>query len=123
VLAGIDHVQVSVPAGAEDVARAYWSGLLGLTELPKPPALAARGGCWFELPDGRQLHLGVEADRVPARKAHPAFTVHDVDAVAAAVGGAGYEVRWNTEALPRRRFFSDDPFGNRIEFTEPSTVP
>lgn len=62
MLAGIDHVQVSMPAGAEDEARAYWSGLLRLTELTKPPTLAARGGCWFALPDGRQLHLGVEAD-------------------------------------------------------------
>jgi catechol 2,3-dioxygenase-like lactoylglutathione lyase family enzyme len=117
----IHHVQVSCPPGAEERMRSFYGSVLGWTELPKPPLLAARGGCWFRVPglggpDG-ELHVGVEADFRPARKAHPAFVV-DVDAAARALEYAGYPVRWADPAeLPgRRRFHTDDAVGNRLEF-------
>ena len=117
----IHHVQVACPAGAEDDERAFYTGVLGWPELPKPPLLAARGGCWFRVPglggpDG-ELHVGVEADFRPARKAHPAFVV-DVDTVAAAIEAAGGSVTWADPAeIPgRRRFHAFDPVGNRLEF-------
>ncbi|MCP3804615.1 glyoxalase [Allokutzneria sp. A3M-2-11 16] len=113
----IHHVQVSCPAGGEDEIRRFYGGTLGWAELPKPPLLAARGGCWFEVPGGGELHVGVEADFRPARKAHPAFVV-DVDAVAETLTLAGYPVRWADPAeIPgRRRFHTVDAVGNRLEF-------
>ncbi len=103
--------------------RAFYSGVLGWAEVPKPPLLAARGGCWFAVPgtggpDG-ELHVGVEEPFHPARKAHPAFVV-DVDAMAAAVAAAGFEVRWAdpSEIPGRRRFHTNDPVGNRLEFLD-----
>ncbi|MBF6427114.1 glyoxalase [Nocardia cyriacigeorgica] len=117
----IHHVQVSCPVGGEDQQRAFYSGVLGWTELPKPPLLAARGGCWFRVPgvtgpDG-ELHVGAEPDFRPAAKAHPAFTV-DIDATAAALTTAGYPVNWADPAeIPgRRRFHTVDGAGNRLEF-------
>jgi catechol 2,3-dioxygenase-like lactoylglutathione lyase family enzyme len=117
----IHHVQVSAPPNAEERLRAFYTGLLGWTELPKPPLLAKRGGCWFTVPgvggpDG-ELHVGVEADFRPARKAHPAFVV-DVDATAARLEAADYPVTWADPAeIPgRRRFHTQDAVGNRIEF-------
>ena len=105
----IDHVQLAAPPGCEDEARGFFGELLGLREVEKPASLAARGGVWFE-----QLHIGVEEDFRPARKAHPAFVVDDLDALAARIG----EVRWD-DALPGvRRFYADDPWGNRLEFLE-----
>lgn len=119
----IHHVQVSAPPNAEDRLRAFYTGVLGWTELPKPPLLAKRGGCWFQVPglggpDG-ELHVGVEADFRPARKAHPAFVV-DVDATAAALQAADYPVTWADPAeIPgRRRFHTEDAVGNRLEFLE-----
>ena len=89
--------------------RAFYGGVLGMREVEKPPALAARGGVWFE-----QLHVGVEEGFAPARKAHPAFRVDDLDALAARIG----DVQWD-EAIPAvRRFYAHDPFGNRLEFLE-----
>ncbi|WAL68149.1 glyoxalase [Amycolatopsis cynarae] len=117
----IHHVQVCCPEGAEDRIRQFYGGTLGWTELPKPPVLAARGGCWFRVPgvggpDG-ELHVGVDQDFRPALKAHPAFVV-EVDAVAEALARDGYPVRWADPAeIPgRRRFHTDDPVGNRLEF-------
>lgn len=117
----IHHVQVSAPVGTEDRQRAFYNGVLGWDELEKPPLLAARGGCWFRVPgvggpDG-ELHVGVEADFRPAAKAHPAF-VADVDQVAAALTAAGAPVRWAdpAEVPGRRRFHTEDAFGNRLEF-------
>ncbi len=117
----IHHVQIACPPGAEARMRAFFTGVLGWTELAKPPLLAVRGGCWFLVPgvggpDG-ELHVGVEEPFQPARKAHPAFVV-DVDATADAVTAAGYEVRWADPAeIPgRRRFHTTDPVGNRLEF-------
>lgn len=120
----IHHVQVSAPAGSEDRQRAFYTGVLGWPELPRPPLLAARGGCWFRVPghggpDG-ELHVGVEADFRPAAKAHPAFVV-DVAALAglaAALTAAGHPVHWADPAeIPgRRRFHTTDAVGNRLEF-------
>ena len=100
--------------------RSFYVGVLGLTEVPKPPLLAARGGCWFAMADGAELHLGVEADFRPARKAHPGLLWPSLDELAARLSQAGYEVRWadREEIAGRRRFHTDDPVGNRLEFLD-----
>ncbi|MQY26815.1 hypothetical protein NRB56_23880 [Nocardia sp. RB56] len=123
-LAGmLHHVQVGCPPGGEDRQRAFYTGVLGWPELPKPPLLAARGGCWFRIPGhggpDSELHVGVEADFRPARKAHPAFVV-DAEATAAALTAAGSPVTWADPAeIPgRRRFHSEDGAGNRLEFID-----
>lgn len=119
----LHHVQIAAPRGSEDRLRAFYGDLLGWRELPKPPLLAARGGCWFEIP-GRggpsaELHVGIEDDFRPAKKAHPAVVV-DVDQVAAALTKAGHDLHWaNPEEIPgRRRFHTSDPVGNRVEFLD-----
>lgn len=122
-IAGLDHVQLAIPPGGEDASRSFWVGLLGLTELPKPDLLAVRGGCWFRALDGTgaavlDLHLGVEEPFIPARKAHPGIRVHDLDSLAALFGDAGLPVRWSDEIPGTRRFHSQDPFGNRLEFIQ-----
>ena len=104
----IDHVQVAAPPGCEEEARAFYGGVLGMREVPKPSSLAARGGVWFE-----QLHVGVEEGFTPARKAHPAFVVDDLDALAARIGDG---VQWDDAVPGVRRFYAHDPFGNRLEF-------
>jgi len=116
---GLHHVQVAAPAGCEEEARWFYGELLGLPELKKPPLLAARGGCWFSLGRG-ELHVGVENPFRPAQKAHPALAVESskaLDALAATLSSHGTEVRWADEAeIPgQRRFFVDDPWGNRLE--------
>jgi catechol 2,3-dioxygenase-like lactoylglutathione lyase family enzyme len=112
---GIDHVQVAAPCGCEPEARAFYGALLGLEELPKPEALAARGGCWFRA-GAQELHVGVEDPFTPARKAHPGLVVTDLDALAARLTEAGIDVVWD-EAIPgTKRFHAVDPFGNRLEF-------
>ena len=116
-LVAVDHVQLAMPEGGEAGARAFYAGLLGLEERPKPPVLAARGGCWFSN-DQVTLHLGVEADFRPARKAHPALVVEGLDALCAALGSAGVVARFDGEVPGVRRCFVDDPFGNRIELIE-----
>lgn len=113
---GIDHVQLAAPPGCEDEARRFFAGVLGLDEIEKPPSLAARGGAWFEA--GRQqLHVGVEEGFVPASKAHPALLVEParLDDVAARLAQAGAPVAWDVELAPLRRFYTADPWGNRIE--------
>lgn len=118
MITGLDHVQVAMPRGAEGAARAFYAGLLGMTELPKPPVLAARGGCWFTS-GAAVLHLGVEEPFSPARKAHPAFLAHDIGALQAALTAAGYECARSDEEIPGvRRFHTHDPFGNRVEFQQ-----
>jgi catechol 2,3-dioxygenase-like lactoylglutathione lyase family enzyme len=118
VISGLDHVQIAIPEGGEPQARAFYGEVLALAELPKPEKLAARGGLWFALPDGRQLHLGSERSFVPARKAHAALRADDADAVAARLADAGHPVRWDDEIPGVRRFHVDDPFGNRVEVVE-----
>ena len=110
----IDHVQLAMPAGREADAEAFYSGLLGLTRRPKPEPMAARGGCWFEA-GPVAVHLGVEEDFRPARKAHPALVVRDLSALEAALRAAGVEVRPNPDAAAGSGAYVDDPFGNRIE--------
>ena len=118
MISGYDHVQVAIPASSEAVARTFYGALLGLMELPKPAVLAARGGCWFTS-GSAVLHLGVEDPFHPARKAHPAFLVDDLDALAAQVSAGGYEcVRSDNEIPGVRRFHTFDPFGNRLEFQQ-----
>jgi hypothetical protein len=108
-----------MPPGGEERARAYFGGLLGLVELGKPAALAGRGGVWFGLLDGRQIHLGIEEQFRPNEKAHPAFTCGALDSLARRLEEGGYVVRWDEALAPRRRFYGEDPFGNRLEFIEP----
>jgi catechol 2,3-dioxygenase-like lactoylglutathione lyase family enzyme len=110
----LDHVQVAAPSGCESAARAFYGGVLGLRELEKPESLRSRGGVWFALDDGRQLHVGVEAGFAPARKAHPAFAVDDLDELAARIE----HVQWDETIRGVRRFYAADPFGNRVEFLE-----
>jgi catechol 2,3-dioxygenase-like lactoylglutathione lyase family enzyme len=109
----IDHVQLAMPAGKEDEARAFYAGLLELSEMPKPPELAKRGGAWFER-GAVKIHLGVEADFRPARKAHPALVVDDLPALLARLREAGVAPVEDALAGYPRAFVSD-PFGNRIE--------
>jgi len=113
-LIDLDHVQLAMPVGGEDVARSFYVGVLGLTEVPKPPVMAARGGCWFES-GAVKVHIGVEADFRPARKAHPAFVVAGLDALLTAHPLAP---TWSDEIPGTRRCHVDDPFGNRIELID-----
>jgi catechol 2,3-dioxygenase-like lactoylglutathione lyase family enzyme len=112
-IVGIDHVQLAMPAGGEPAAREFYAGLLGVPEVPKPAPLAARGGAWFES-DAVKIHLGVEADFRPARKAHPALLVRDLAGVARRLRAAGVDV---VDDGPRRVYVSD-PFGNRLELID-----
>ena len=114
---GLHHVQLACPAGSEDALRSFYGGLVGLPEIPKPPVLAARGGVWFRV-GGHELHCGVEEPFVPARKAHPAIAVTDVEALAATLGAAGCELTWDTNIPGIRRFHTSDPVGNRVEFQQ-----
>jgi catechol 2,3-dioxygenase-like lactoylglutathione lyase family enzyme len=108
----IHHVQLACPAGSEDRLRAFYGGVLGLTEIEKPPVLARRGGCWFR-GSGIELHLGVEPDFIPARKAHPGLLVSNLGE------WAGYPVAFDDDFPGMRRFYTEDPHGNRLEFLEP----
>ena len=110
----LHHVQVSCPVGGESAARAFYGELLGLTEVAKPPALAARGGVWFRDP-GVELHIGVEEPFTPAAKPHPALLVEDVDGVAARLAAAGHDVTWSDDFPAYRRFHTHDGAGNRVE--------
>ncbi|MEP6851057.1 MAG: VOC family protein [bacterium] len=123
MITGLDHVQIAVPAGAEDVLRRFYGVLLGMTEVPKPPELAARGGAWFTS-GSAVLHLGVEEPFRPSTKAHPAFTVDDLDAVGGRLLAAGYEVVAADGQVPGvRRFQTFDPCGDRLEFQQAHGLP
>jgi len=114
----IDHVQIAIPAGGEEKARAFYISLLGFDEIPKPAELAKRGGAWFQSGDA-QLHLGVEVDFRPARKAHPAFLVDDLEGLVSKVQSSGFETDTTQPPLDGyRRAHVYDPFGNRIELVE-----
>ena len=114
----IDHIQIAMPPGEEAKARAFYVNVLGFTEIPKPPELAKRGGAWFES-GTTQLHLGVEPDFRPARKAHPAFVVDDLDRLLAKIQAEGFEVDASQPPLDEyKRAHIFDPFGNRIELME-----
>ena len=115
----IHHVQLACPPGTEDALRAFYTGVLGLAEIPKPAVLAARGGCWFR-GHGIELHLGVEPDFRPARKAHPGLLVDDLDAWAVRLRAAGYRADFDDDFPGMRRFYSSDCHGNRLEFLQPA---
>jgi catechol 2,3-dioxygenase-like lactoylglutathione lyase family enzyme len=114
----LHHVQVSCPAGGEDAARHFWAEALGLAEAAKPAALADRGGAWFR-GDAVEVHVGVEDGFTPARKAHPAFVVADLDAVASRLTSLGYPVTWDADLPGYRRFYTRDGHGNRVELLTP----
>ncbi|EST32611.1 hypothetical protein N566_19955 [Streptomycetaceae bacterium MP113-05] len=116
-LEAVDHVQLALPPGGEEAARAFYTGVLGMTEQPKPPVLAERGGCWF-VEGSVELHLGVEPAFRPARKAHPGLRVVGLDALATRLAAAGAPVTRDDTVPGRRRFHTEDPFGNRLEFLE-----
>jgi catechol 2,3-dioxygenase-like lactoylglutathione lyase family enzyme len=116
-ITGIDHVQLAMPAGQEEVAREFYARTLGIPEVPKPPELAKRGGAWFEDGDVK-IHLGVEADFRPARKAHPALIVHDLAALVATLRSKGHEIVPADGVPGCFRVHVTDPFGNRIELME-----
>jgi catechol 2,3-dioxygenase-like lactoylglutathione lyase family enzyme len=106
-----------MPAAQEELARRFYGGTLGLSEIPKPPRLAERGGVWFTV-GSLQLHLGVEQDFRAARKAHPAFQVEDLDGFTQRCREAGIEILIDAPLDGRRRVYVHDPFGNRIELIE-----
>lgn len=116
-ITALDHVQLAMPAGEEAAARRFYGEVLGLREIGKPAVLARRGGCWFA-GDGVVVHLGVEAEFSPARKAHPAFRVDDLAAWRDHLAAAGELVIPDDSVPSVRRCFTADPFGNRIEFMQ-----
>jgi catechol 2,3-dioxygenase-like lactoylglutathione lyase family enzyme len=113
----IDHVQLAMPRGGEEKALAFYCGVLGLQEVPKPPELAKRGGAWFEL-GSVKVHLGVEADFRPAKKAHPALVVEGQAEIVAACEQQGYRVTPDVPFDGYHRVHVEDPFGNRLELME-----
>jgi catechol-2,3-dioxygenase len=122
VITGLDHVQVAAPPGSEPEARGFYGRLLGLAELEKPAALAAHGGAWFAC-GAQQLHVGVAADFTPAAKAHPALavaTAADLDALAERLTLSGAPVHWDGERPDVPRFYTEDPWGNRLELLAPT---
>ena len=116
-LFGLDHVQIAAPKGCEGAAREFFGRLLGLEEIEKPESLRYRGGCWFKL-GSHQLHIGVEENFQPARKAHPAFTTQQIDLLFGVLVSAGVECAWDNGIPGIRRFHASDPWGNRLEFME-----
>jgi catechol 2,3-dioxygenase-like lactoylglutathione lyase family enzyme len=116
-VSGLDHIQIAAPEGCEPAAREFYGSLLGLQELEKPEPLPSRGGCWFQC-GTQQLHIGVEKDFRPAKKAHPAFAVGDLNDLRQALLAHGVKVTDDTSLPGTRRFFAEDPWGNRLEFLE-----
>jgi catechol 2,3-dioxygenase-like lactoylglutathione lyase family enzyme len=114
---GIDHIQLSIPPGEEDRARAFYVGQLGFTEVPKPESLAARGGAWFES-GSMKLHLGAEPDMRPMKKAHPGLLVRGLAALVARLQAADVPVTFDAPLPGYERAHILDPFGNRIELLE-----
>lgn len=113
----LHHAQLAMPRGEETAAREFYAGTLGMTEVEKPLALAARGGAWFRA-GGVELHIGVEDDFRPARKAHPGILVTDLDALVSRLANAGQPARWDADFPGFRRVYAHDPFGNRLEFLQ-----
>jgi|SRR5690242_2464863 len=120
LVSDIDHVQLAAPEGCEPEARKFFGRLLGLEEIEKPESLRGRGGCWFKV-GSRQLHIGVERPFRPALKAHVSLATEDVDAVFSALQNAGVRCTRDESIKGVRRFHASDPWGNRLEFTEPTT--
>jgi catechol 2,3-dioxygenase-like lactoylglutathione lyase family enzyme len=115
---GLHHVQLAIPRGSEDACREFYVGALGMAEVAKPPVLAARGGLWVRA-DALEIHLGVEEEFRPARKAHPGIVVADLDGLAGRLTEQGVAIRWDGELPGYRRFYAFDNVGNRLEFLTP----
>ena len=115
----IDHILLAMPEGEEARARAFFVEVVGMEEEPKPSSLLKRGGCWFR--SGQcSIHVGADPDFLPQRKAHPAFAIRDLDALAERLAAAGFAVQWDDRLPGVERFYTDDPFGNRLEFLRES---
>ncbi|MFC4535583.1 VOC family protein [Sphaerisporangium dianthi] len=115
---GLHHVQLASPPGEEEACRRFYVGVLGMTEVGKPPELAARGGLWVRA-DALEIHLGVEPDFRPARKAHPGILVADLDALAERLTAHGVQITWDDAFPGHRRFYAADCHQNRLEFLGP----
>lgn len=113
----LDHVQLAMPRGEEEQAVSFFVGVIGMTQIEKPEPLRSRGGCWFTS-GPTHLHLGIESDFNPQQKAHPAFCIVGLNALAERLVVAGHEVIWDDTLTDRKRFYTSDPFGNRIEFMQ-----
>ena len=118
----IDHVQLAMPRGGEKAARRFFGDLLGMDEEEKPEPLRSRGGCWFR---GSEcvIHVGVDPEFRPQKKAHPAFVVSDLGALEGRLEERGFSVRWDTALAGVERFYTEDPFGNRLEFIQGGREP
>ncbi|WP_025274290.1 VOC family protein [Haloglycomyces albus] len=114
---GLHHVQLSIPTGAEDVAREYYVDVLGMREVPKPPELAKKGGLWLRT-DSLEIHLGIEPNMAAMEKAHPGIVVREVTTLARILENREYQVNWDDDFIGFRRFHTRDPFGNRLEFMQ-----
>jgi len=122
VITGLDHVQVAAPPNAEGEARRFYGSLLGLAEVAKPDGLTAAGGVWFAC-GAQQLHVGIEEPFLASRKAHPGLAVADaatLDVLADRLASAGAPVHWDERLPDIRRFYTEDPWGNRLELCVPS---
>jgi catechol 2,3-dioxygenase-like lactoylglutathione lyase family enzyme len=113
----IDHIQIAAPEGCETAAREFYGAVLRMKEIEKPAVLQARGGCWFRC-GAHQLHIGVERDFRPAKKAHPAFAVFNLDELRETLTNRGVAVADDHDLPGGRRFYAEDPWGNRLEFIE-----
>ena len=107
-----------MPREENDLARSFYTGVLGLPEIDKPEGLKASKSIWFQLPDKTEIHVNVEEGFIASPKAHTAFAVEDLEALKQKLTAAGYEVKLDTRLAPIKRFFTKDPFGNRLEFTD-----
>lgn len=115
---GLDHTTIPMPPGEESSVRAFYGDLLHFPEVPKPPTLIIHGGVWYQFADGTQLHLQVQEPFLPMDPPHPAFRIDRLDELAAVVLENGFRVEWDEALSPRRRFYTFDPFGNRLEMME-----
>ena len=113
----LHHVQLAIPRGSEDECRTFYCDILGWREIKKPPVLAARGGMWLHTGNA-EIHLGVEEDFRPARKAHPAFLVSDTEALVEKLNASGQAIKWDDSIAGHQRFFVHDAVGNRLEFMQ-----
>lgn len=124
MITALDHVQLAAPPGSEAMLRAFYGDILQMAELPRPASLAARGGCWFAADGGRvRLYLGIEDAFRPTAKAHPGLVVDEIDAFASRLESSGALVVWDTSLPPNRRFYTQDPVGNLLEFVEQQPAP
>jgi catechol 2,3-dioxygenase-like lactoylglutathione lyase family enzyme len=114
---GIDHIQLAAPMGCEEQARRFYGDLLGLKEIPKPENLQRRGGCWF-ICGNQEIHIGVQESFLPAKKAHPGLVVENLEELRGSLQKLKVTIKEEAPIKGRKRFFADDPFGNRIEFLE-----